>query len=203
MTNKTKLLLSTGLLAIITANGCLAAERCSRLDINRYLDQGYSLAEISMICSDNSGARQKPEEAPTESSDVDAGTRVFLQTAIDADKVDVTPDALIITEKDCFPYGEEGYGGIQPSACATRQVTILRKGMKVGEVVEERFLLRTGKLIVKGNITQRFTGTESLSKRDRNGLLKYYPEKLDQFDVPVKPRMKRKEVAKALEKLEN
>jgi len=177
----------------------LVAEQCSRADINHYLDQGYSLAKITQLC-----AKETPA-APTASQrvgdSIDPGTAVYLQTAIDAEDVIIDPDKLTLRQERCFPYGEEGYSGIRPSACVTRDIIIPRKGLTIGDVIEARFLILDGKLIVRGDIRQTFGHTEKLRRRELQELLAEYPAKLSEFDIPVKPNMKRKKVAAALEKL--
>ena len=68
-------------------------------------------------------------------------------------------------------------------------------------MVEARFLIRDGVLMVHGDIRQTFSDTGKLRRRELTELKKQYPERLDRFDVPVKPSMKRKKVAEALERL--
>ncbi len=182
----------------LLAQPAMAAE-CSRADIDRYLDQGYSLAKITQLCAEDSPA--SPVTADSTDNSVDPATLVYLQTAIDAEDVAVTTDNLILRQERCFPYGEEGFSGIRPSACVTREVTIPRKGLTVGDVVEARFLIRDGKLIVHGDIRQAFSNTEKLHQRELKELLAEYPANLREYDVPVKSSMKRKKVAAALEKL--
>ncbi len=186
------------IIAVLLAQPGMAAE-CSRADINHYLDQGYSLAKITQLC-----AEESPASAPTSShvdDSIDPATLVYLQTAIDAEDVVVSADNLTLRQERCFPYGEEGFSGIRPSACVTREITIPRKGLTIGDVVEARFLIRDGKLIVRGDIRQSFSNTEKLRQRELKGLLAEYPAKLREYDVPVKSSMKRKKVAAALEKL--
>ena len=197
--NRTRriLLTSTLIAALLPSAGMTDA--CSRAQIDHYLDLGYSLARITRLCSGDAPASPAAAQAKTE--EVDPATAVYLQTAIDADKVEITADHLALVQERCFPYGETGYGDIRPSACVVRTVTIPRKGLKIGEVVEARFLLRDGKLMVHGDIRQQFSNTEKLRKRELQGLRRQYPEHLREFDVPVKPAMKRKKVAEALEKL--
>ncbi len=198
MSNYSRTLPATILTLLLSAQQGAAAE-CSRADIDRYLDQGLSLARITRLC-----AEEPPPPAPataTADHGVDPATAVYLQTAIDADEVRIGADDITLVQNRCFPYGEEGYGGIQPSACVTRTVTIAREGMKIGDVVEARFLIRDGVLMVHGDIRQTFSDTGKLRRRELTELKKQYPERLDRFDVPVKPSMKRKKVAEALERL--
>ena len=200
MKKSTPALLTATLLAA-ALSPTLAAETCSRAQIDRYLDLGYSLAKITRLCSADA-PREAAATAPSAGqATVDPATVVYLQTAIDADEVKIDDDRITLIQDRCFPYGETGYGDIRPSACVTRKVAIPRKGLKIDEVVESRFLIREGKLIVRGDIRQTFDKTEKLRKRELRGLLAQYPEHLSEFDVPVKPAMKRKKVAEALEKL--
>ncbi len=182
----------------LLAQPAIAAE-CSRAAIDRYLDQGYSLAKITQLCAEESPV--SPVTADRTGNSVDPATLVYLQTAIDAEDVAVTADSLILRQERCFPYGEEGFSGIRPSACVTREIIIPRKGLTIGDVVEARFLLREGKLIVHGDIRQTFSNTDKLRQRELKELLAAYPARLSEFDVPVKSSMKRKKVAAALEKL--
>ncbi len=192
-------LITTSIALAVAAPQGIAAE-CSRADIDRYLDRGYSLAKITRLCSEDA-PRAQSTPGGDNSNDVDPATAVYLQTAIDADEVKITPDRIELIQDRCFPYGEEGYGDIRPSACVTRTVAIARQGLKIGEVVEARFLIREGVLMAHGDIRQTFSDTGKLRKRELRELKQQYPEKLEKFNVPVKPGMKRKKVAEALEKL--
>ncbi len=200
MKKSTPILLTATLLAGALSPS-LGAENCSRAQIDHYLDLGYSLAKITRLCSADAPQEAAAPTSPSDRPTLDPATTVYLQTAIDADEVKIDDDRITLIQDRCFPYGEIGYGDIRPSACVTRTVTIARKGLKIGEVVESRFLIRDGKLIVHGDIRQTFGKTEKLRKRELQGLLAQYPERLSEFDVPVKPAMKRKKVAEALEKL--
>jgi DNA-binding transcriptional MerR regulator len=200
MNNTSCSLLISALIALGAPVTSHAAE-CSRADINHYLDKGFSLAQITKLCGEESDTAAPKTAATVKTDTTLSNISVFLQTAIDAEQVDITPDAVILTQDRCFPYGEEGYSGIRPSACVVKKVRIARKGLTIGDVIEERFIIREGKLIVQGDIRQTFERTGKLRKRELKGLQAQYPAHLSEYNLPVKKSMKRKKIAEALEKL--
>ncbi|HFD87219.1 MAG TPA: hypothetical protein ENJ35_06050 [Gammaproteobacteria bacterium] len=186
----------------LSAANAVAAGECSRSDIDHYLDKGFNLPQIMKLCGDSSAAEPARKAAIENNTSIPlSNLLVFLQTALDAEKVEVTPKDINIHQDRCFPYGEEGFTGILPSACMSRTIRIARKGLKIGDVVESKFIFRDGKLIVSGEIEQSFDKLDTLKKRAKKEFLEKYPPHLNTFDVPVKKSMKRQEVADALEKL--
>ena len=105
-----------------------------------------------------------------------------LAMAIDGYDVEVGPESMHYTTKDCFEYGEEDIYGFRKKACPEVRFSIYYDGMEAEESGMKYFFYGPRGIRVKGRIERRIlSGLDHLGKGDRKEALK----KLDGGDETV------------------
>jgi len=111
---------------ILLLNQPLWAGSCNMGQIDQFLQRGFTHEQVVKLCgnpqtSEPSPSQKDPESAPTQEPATQPNSGIekdtfYLHTVIDADKVEVTPEAIIYWRDKCYAYGSEGFTGFRPEA---------------------------------------------------------------------------------------
>lgn len=206
-------------LATILATQTLWASSCSLEEIDQFLQRGFSHEQIVKLCGNQQPAAPAADSSPVPAAPSPAATNpppqagitqsattvdkdiFYLQTVIDADKVEVTPEAIIYWRNKCFPYGAESYSGFRPEACVNMRSTLNRKGLKVVRAVKGILLIRDQEMIVGGTLKQDVLDPEKLKPKTLEDFIVDYPASPAELNIPVKKGIDPAGVAAALKRL--
>jgi hypothetical protein len=201
--NRTALILGAMLL-----NQPLWSGSCDMEQIDQFLQRGFTHEQIVKLCGNPQPATPSTEKNPASTqqpetrSDTDIDKRVFyLQTVIDADKIEVTPDAITYWRDKCYAYGSEGFTGFRPEACVNMRTTIQRKGLKVVRAAKGIIMIRDQEMIVSGDIKQEVLNSEKLKPKALKAFTTDYPSSLTKTNIPVKKGIDPMDVAETLKRL--
>jgi len=184
--------------------------------IDQLLQRGFDRNQIVTLCGKQHSTppSKKPELKPEPSTKpspqtigAPPGTTVdkdsfYLQTVIDADKVEVTAEALTYWRDKCYAYGTEGFTGFRPEACVNMRTSILREGLKVVRATKGILLIRDQELIVSGNIQQKILNPRKLKPKELKRLSADYPTSPKKINIPIKKGINPVKVAETLKRLE-
>ena len=208
MNLNTRLGLSFGILLL---NQPLWAGSCNMGQIDQFLQRGFTHEQVVELCgnpqtAEPSPSQKDPESAPTQepatqsSSGIEKDT-FYLQTVIDADKVEVTPEAIVYWRDKCYAYGSEGFTGFRPEACVNMRTTINRKGLEVVRAAKAIIMIRDQEMIVNGDIKQVVLNPEKLKPNTLKSFNTDYPSSLTDINIPVKKGIDPVKVAETLKRL--
>ncbi len=199
---------------IILLNQPLWAGSCNMEQIDQFLQRGFTHEQVVKLCGNpqtaESSASQKalessttsPTQKPVTQSNpgIDKDT-FYLQTVIDADKVEVTPEAIIYWQDKCYKYGTEGFTGFRPKACINMRTTIQRKGLEVVRAAKGIIMIRDQEMIVSGDIKQDVLNPEKLKPKTLKAFNSDYPSSVAEINIPVKKGIDPVKVAETLKRL--
>lgn len=181
--------------------------------IDQFLQRGFTHEQVVELCgnpqtSEPSSSQQDSEPTPTPTqepatqpnSEIDKDT-FYLQTVIDADKVEVTPEAIIYWRDKCYAYGSEGFTGFRPEACVNMRTTINRKKLKVVRAAKAIIMIRDQEMIVSGEIKQDVLNPKKLKPKTLKSFNTDYPSSLTEINIPVKKGIDPAKVAETLKRL--
>ena len=201
--NRTALILGAMLL-----NQPSWSDSCDMEQIDQFLQRGFTHEQIVKLCGNPQPATPSTEKDPASTQqpetrfDTDIDKRVFyLQTVIDADKIEVTPDAITYWRDKCYAYGTEGFTGFRPEACVNMRTTIQRKGLKVVRAAKGIIMIRDQEMIVSGDIKQEVLNSEKLKPKALKAFAADYPSSLTKTNIPVKKGIDPMDVAETLKRL--
>jgi len=196
---------------ILLLNQPLWAGSCNMEQIDQFLQRGFTHEQVVELCgnpqtAEPSPSQKAPESAPTQepatqsSSGIEKDT-FYLQTVIDADKVEVTPEAIVYWRDKCYAYGSEGFTGFRPEACVNMRTTINRKGLEVVRAAKAIIMIRDQEMIVNGDIKQVVLNPEKLKPNTLKSFNTDYPSSLTDINIPVKKGIDPVKVAETLKRL--
>lgn len=185
-----------------------SASNCSRSDVDYYLEKGFTPAQIVDLCGAKPGASvdQAPETGTSISPNAPPSSkmpneqmheRVLVESAIDAESVQVTPEAIEFIQDRCLPYGKENDLELQPRACLVMQTRIARNSLQVVDAAEPSLLSLQGSLTLKGQIEREILDRKKVRQQDLTRFFQTYPARADYIEVPLKRGFSRKQLAKA------
>ena len=197
---------------ILLLNQPLWASSCNMGQIDQFLQRGFTHEQVVELCGNPQTAepsfssQQDSEPTPTQepatqpNSEIDKDT-FYLQTVIDADKVEVTPEAIIYWRDRCYAYGSEGFTGFRPEACVNMRTTINRKKLKVVRAAKAIIMIRDQEMIVSGEIKQDVLNPKKLKPKTLKSFNSDYPSSLTEINIPVKKGIDPVKVAETLKRL--
>ena len=203
--NRTALILGAMLL-----NQPLWSGSCDMEQIDQFLQRGFTHEQVVELCGNpqpatpsnekNTASTQQSETETQSDTDIDKSA-FYLQTVIDADKIEVTPDATTYWRDKCYAYGSEGFTGFRPEACVNMRTTIQRKGLKVVRAAKGIIMIRDQEMIVSGDIKQEVLNSEKLKPKALKAFTADYPSSLTKTNIPVKKGIDPMDVAETLKRL--
>jgi hypothetical protein len=203
--NRTALILGAMLL-----NQPLWSGSCDMEQIDQFLQRGFTHEQVVELCGNpqpatpsnekNTASTQQSETETQSDTDIDKSA-FYLQTVIDADKIEVTPDAITYWRDKCYAYGSEGFTGFRPEACVNMRTTIQRKGLKVVRAAKGIIMIRDQEMIVSGDIKQEVLNSEKLKPKALKAFTTDYPSSLTKTNIPVKKGIDPMDVAETLKRL--
>lgn len=183
--------------ALILPLATNAQAGCSRADIDHYLEKGFTPAQITTLCGDNSApqeAANRPEtpgqlapqtEGPASyqsTSQVNKGTseiyrgqesRSFFGDAIEGYDVVLTTDTLSYTRKKCYEYGKEDLFGFRPEVCPEVRYHINLTGLEILKSGQKYLLFGPPEITVKSQISREvLSGLEKLDAQGQEEITK-------------------------------
>ena len=193
---------------------------CSRSDVEYYLEKGFSHEQITAICGssegDAAGETPRSPERKSEGSEAvrknsestgDSGEIVSvpvqentfsLTMAIKGYDVEVGPESMFYTTRDCFEYGEEDIFGFQKKACPEVRFSIYYDGMEAKKSGMKYFFYGPRGIRVKGRVERQvLSGLDHLGKEDRKEALKKL-ESGDETTIPIRKEIPLDKVLNAL-----
>ena len=196
---------------IILLNQPLWAGSCNMEQIDQFLQRGFTHEQVVELCgnpqtAEPSSPQQDSEHTPTQepvtqpNSGIDKDT-FYLQTVIDADKVEVTPEAITYWRDKCYAYGSEGFTGFRPEACVNMRTTINRKGLEIVRASKAIIMIRDQEMIVSGDIKQDVLNPKKLKPNTLKSFNADYPSSLTEINIPVKKGIDPVKVAETLKRL--
>jgi hypothetical protein len=191
-------------------NRPLWAGSCNMKQIDQFLQRGFTHEQVVELCGNPQTTEPSPSQKDPESSTQESVTQsnskidkdtFYLQTVIDADKVEVTAEAIIYWRDRCYAYGAEGFTGFRPEACVNMRTTIDRKGLKIVRAAKGIIMIRDQKMIVSGDIKQDVLNPKKLKPKTLKAFSADYPSSLTEINIPVKKGIDPVKVAEALKRL--
>jgi len=199
------------LFGILLLNQPLWAGSCNMGQIDQFLQRGFTHEQVVKLCgnpqtSEPSPSQTDPESAPNQKPDTQPNSGIekdtfYLQTVIDADKIEITPDAIIYWRDKCYAYGTEGFTGFRPEACINMRTTIQRKGLKIVRAAKGIIMIRDQEMIVSGDIKQDVLNPKKLKPKTLKNFNADYPSSLTEINIPVKKGIDPVKVAETLKRL--
>ena len=193
----------------------LWAHSCNIKQIDQLLQRGFNHDQVITLCGKQNStptpkkSEQKPEPPTKPSPQTVAASpgaivdkdSFYLQTVIDADKIEISAEAITYWRDKCYPYGTEGFTGFRPEACVNLRTSILREGLKVVRATKGVLLIRDQELIVSGNIKQEVLNPEKLKPKELKRFSTDYPTSPKEINIPIKKGINPVNVAKTLKRL--
>jgi len=193
---------------MILLNQPLWAGSCNMEQIDQFLQRGFTHEQVVKLCGHpqptTASAQDDPVSATNPLSQSNDGIDkdiFYLQTVIDADKVEVTPEAIIYWRNKCYPYGTEDFSGFRPEACVNMRITINRNRLKVVRAAKGIILIRDQEMIVSGDIKQDVLNPEKLKPKTLEAFNADYPSSLKEINIPVKKGIDPVKVAETLKRM--
>ncbi len=202
------------ILGVILLSQPLWAGSCNMEQIDQFLQRGFTHEQVVKLCGNpQTSEPSPPQKNPGSSTNIPTQEPVtqpnsgvnkdtfYLQTVIDADKVEVTPEAIIYWRDKCYAYGTEGFTGFRPEACVNMRTTIKRKGLEVVRAAKAIIMIREQEMIVSGDIKQDILNPEKLKPKTLKSFNADYPSSLTEINIPVKKGIDPVKVAETLKRL--
>jgi len=190
--NHPKLFLLTLILCIYT-NSSFA--KCTRKDIDHYLNKGFTPEQITTICSnaptiatDNEPTNDSKQITET---DIDQKTLIkknelLLMEAIKGRNILLTNDTLQYTLKICLEYGEEDLYGFAANACPVIKFTIARKNLEVIKSQKKYIFFGDNEIKIKATIKREVISGLEKNKIDEKKLIQQQLETGDYTFIPIR-----------------
>ena len=184
---------------------------CSRDDVEFYLNQGFSTNQITELCRSSqktaAPAEAEPPAQPQESvqqgsARVVGDDELFLKTAIKADDVYLSNDALHYTwKKMCFEYDEEDLYGFAPKVCPDVKFVVALKGLEVLDSGPRYGFYGPKEVKVRSEISREIIGNlEDQKPEDRERILAVF-EKGNETALQIRSDISLERVKQVLQKL--
>lgn len=209
--------LSTAMLSglLFLLSGSAFAVDCDRESIAYYLESGFTHEQIVRLCGSGSApdpvaaspsrplandtAAAYPSQQPAAAEQMRGGVPlddlIYFKSVVDADVVEITPEALISTDEDCIQYGEEDPNGFKEEACVVTRTTIRFAGLEVVKAVSGIPFVIERELLVGGTIRRELLNTSRLSKRELKAFKAEYDLNPSQVNIPTHSGVNPEEVA--------
>jgi hypothetical protein len=142
--------------------------------------------EMKSRGSDAPGKNSESTGDSGETTSVPARENTFsLTAAIKGDDVEVGPESMHYTTRDCFEYGEEDIYGFRKKACPEVRFSIYYDGMETRKSGMKYLFYGSRGISIKGRIERRIlSGLDHLGKDDRKEALKKM-ESGDETTLPI------------------
>ena len=158
--------------------------KCSKEDVDYYLEKGFTPGQITALCSENISSNKKIDEVYKSFSDEYANEQdeeyirkmrierqVFFKSALGAQNIKLQRDHLIFDQYECAKDGLAKPGSDRNKAgCAVVLTKIKLSEVEVSEKeYKEKVFFGTRSIRVRGNVQTRIIGgMEGLSEYDAN-----------------------------------
>ena len=158
--------------------------KCSKEDVDYYLEKGFTPDQITALCSENVSSNKKIDEVYKSFSDEYANEQdeeyirkmrierqVFFKSALGAQNIKLKRDHLIFDQYECAKDGLAKPGSDRNKAgCAVVLTKIKLSEVEVSEKeYKEKVFFGTRSIRVRGNVQTRIIGgMEGLSEYDAN-----------------------------------
>jgi len=199
---KTKTLITVIAISSLFSTGKIFANSCSNADITFYLQKGFTHDQVVRLCaskSSNTVARpqaQKPAPPTVNSGYVNPPPakqyntaregQVYLEAALKASNVRLTPPILSYSSKECIEYGNKNNSDLNDEACVKSNISINLNGLRVVKATKGLFLIKDVELIVEGNIKREYVNINAIRRQDREAIMSLLPTNPRQINLPVK-----------------
>ena len=145
-----------------------SASACSRADVNYYLEKGFTREQVAAICSEGpapDARREQDYEAYDDAREQETRADVrrrergetvaFLQSAVSAWDVEVTPRHLTYTRKLCLGAGSNPEVTARLKVCPEVRYRVYFAGLKVRDYQREFVVLGTREIEVEGQVKRK------------------------------------------------
>lgn len=178
----------------------LMANNCTKSDIDYYLQRGFSHDQVLQLC----GAAPAPNQVqyrggtyapPNPQMTALREDQIYLETALDAKNVKITPQNLTYSSKECAEFGPPNNPDLIEEACVTSRVTINFAGLQVIKTSTGLFLVKDAEFIVRGNIQREYLDLASVRRQEKSEVLRLLPNTPKEVNIPVRRGIDPKQVA--------
>lgn len=197
-------------LMTLLMTGTPAHAACSRDDVEFYLQKGFTTEQITELCRSaptsaapaETAPAAQPEESVQQASTGVADDELFLRTAIKADDVYLSNEALHYTwKKMCFEYDEEDLYGFAPKVCPDVKFVIALKGLEVLDSGQRYGFYGPNEVKVRSKINREIIGNlEDQKPGNRERILAAF-EKGDETAIQIRSDISLERVKQVLQKL--
>lgn len=197
-----------------------ASSLCARSDVDYYLSQGFTRAQVVSICTGEMPKPKQPEASerseplPRESFEKHAPSRRagaadhrprdsledFLMFAIDGYDVRVSPEALYYTRRTCIEYGPFNEYGIKTQTCPDVRFRIARKGLQVRRVKQALMFLGNYEVTLSGEVEREILTLDRYPSSVK-ARLSAYLESGNEITIPIRDGIPRERLQAALREL--
>ncbi len=184
---------------------------CSRDDVEFYLGKGFTVDQITTLCSTSAApasetlkSESQPEKQSSEQPSITAvedDKTLFLKRAIKAQKINLNSDLLSYTQKICIEYGEEDLFGFTPKVCPEVKFIISLKGLEVIGTGKKYYFYGTQEIRVKSIIRREIIGELKDQKPEARELILEKLEQGDETAIPVRDDFSLERVKQVLQDL--
>ena len=201
---------------------------CAREDVSYYLEQGFNHEQIVQLCArQNTVPKEQPHpstqelqqkpllskkeqikhpvvpssrhsEAASVYGNLDA---IFLSTAIEAYEVKVTDEAIMLTRKDCFDYGQEDWNEFKERACPKVKYIISRGGLKIVDRDNGIFGMGSTALYISGKIKAEFLDLDQFKTKNQEAIRDAIQKNTVKLKINIRSGMSQTKVEGVLLKL--
>jgi len=183
----------------------LMANTCSKGDIDYYLQRGFSHDQVLQLCGTATAPKQVQYSGGTYAPPNPQMTalredQIYLETALDAKNVKITPQNLTYSGKECAEFGPPNNTDLIEEACVTSKVTIDFAGLQVIKTSSGLFLVKDAEFIVRGNIKREYLDFNRVRRQEKSEVLRLLPNNPKEVNIPVRRGIHPKEVVAKLRK---
>ena len=208
----------------VTTN--LVANSCSKADIDYYLQRGFTHDQVVRLCAIPGVSTATPSQvparrvmpatvapatnytnnysnpAPVPSQQFSAARedQVYLEAALKATNIKLTPPVLSYDAKECIEYGDKNLAELNDKACVKSKITINLKGLRIVKASKGVFLLRDTEMVIEGDIQREYLNINSIRRQDREAIQRLLPNKPRQLNLPIRNGIDPKQISEKLQR---
>lgn len=203
----------------------LVASSCSKADIDYYLQKGFTHNQVVRLCaipgattaapsqvparrvtapvtptSSYNNNYSNPAPVPNQQFSAAREDQVYLEAALKATNIKLTPPVLSYNAKECIEYGDKNLAELNDEACVKSKITINLKGLRIVKASKGIFLLKDTEMLLEGDIQREYLNINSIRRQDREAIQRLLPNKPRQLNLPIRNGIDPKQVSEKLQR---
>jgi hypothetical protein len=192
-------------LGLLFSVASVAANACSKNEVDHYLKSGFTHAQVVKLCagkSNNNATIAAPAKdiRPLATSPYASNTnnQIFFKSAIKAHKTEISADKLVYFNNECMDFGLEDMTGEKERLCRDVKTTIHYSGLSLIQTQKEIPLIQKSHLIMKGNIKRELLQSDNIPNRHKKAFFEDFATAPESIDIPFRKGFDPKQIASRL-----